>query len=135
MNSEPHSSPWKDSPLFGRVSLRFLHASQVEQVVKNLPVNAGDIRDVGLIPGSGRSPWKRAWLPTPISCLGNPMDRGAWWVTVHGVAELDTTLAHKQCPLFQPLECLSSFSFSDIFPVSQAQAVLWTSCHVVFGLF
>ena len=55
-------------------------ASQVALVVKNLPVNAGDIRDVGLIPGSGRSPWKRAWLPTPVSCLENPMDRGAWWL-------------------------------------------------------
>ena len=41
-------------------------ASQVALVVKNLPANAGNIRDVGSIPGSGRSPWKRAWQPTPV---------------------------------------------------------------------
>ena len=36
-------------------------------------------------------PWRRKWQPTQYSCLGNPMDRGAWWATVHGVAkELDT---------------------------------------------
>ena len=37
-------------------------------------------------------PWKRKWQPTPVFCLGNPMDRGAWWATVHGVAkEMDMT--------------------------------------------
>ena len=38
-------------------------------------------------PWDGKIPWKRAWPLTPISCLGNPMDRGAWFVTVHGVAK------------------------------------------------
>ena len=39
-------------------------------VVKNLPANAGDIRDTGSIPGSGRSPWRRAWQPTPVFLPG-----------------------------------------------------------------
>ena len=45
---------------------------------KNLPVNAGDIREVGLIPGSGRSPGGGHGNPLQYSCLENPMDRGAW---------------------------------------------------------
>ena len=57
-------------------------------VVKNSPADAGDVRDVGLSPGSGRSPGGGAWQPTPVSCLGNAMDRRAWWTTVHGVARV-----------------------------------------------
>ena len=56
-------------------------------VVKNLPANAGDIRDLGLIPGSGRSPGGGRGNPLEYSCLENLMDRGAWWVTVHRVAK------------------------------------------------
>ena len=48
-------------------------------VVKNLPAKAGDIRDVGSIPGLGRSPGERNGYPLRYSCLENPMDRGAWW--------------------------------------------------------
>ena len=54
-------------------------------VVRNLPANAGDIRDMGSIPGSGRSPGGGHGNPLQYSCLENPMDRGAWWVTVHGL--------------------------------------------------
>ena len=53
-------------------------------MVKNLPDNAGDVRDVRLIPGSGRSAGERHGNPLPYSCLENPMDRGA---IVHGVAK------------------------------------------------
>ena len=53
--------------------------------VKNLPTNAGDARDVGLIPGSGRSPGVGSGNPLYYSFLENSMDRGAWWATVHGV--------------------------------------------------
>ena len=52
-------------------------------VVKNPPANAGDIRDVGSIPGLGRSPRERHGNPLQYSCLENPMDRGAWWLIVH----------------------------------------------------
>ena len=56
-------------------------------VVKNLPANAGDARDVGSIPGSGRSPGRENGSPLQYSCLENFMDRGAWQATVHGVAK------------------------------------------------
>ena len=65
--------------------------SQVALVVKNPPVNAGDIRDLGSVPGSGRSPGGGHGNPLQYSCLENPMDRGAPWATVHRVAESDMT--------------------------------------------
>ena len=61
-------------------------------VVKNQPANAGDARDMGLIPGSERCPGEAKGNPLLYSCPGNPMDRGAWHATVHGVAkESDVT--------------------------------------------
>ena len=58
-------------------------------VVKNLPADAGD---AGSIPGSGRSTGEGNANPLQYSCLGDPMDRGAWWATVLGVVkESDTT--------------------------------------------
>ena len=62
-------------------------ASQVALVVENLPANAGDIRDGGTIPGSGRSPGGGYGNPLQYSCLENPMDRGAWRAIVHSVAK------------------------------------------------
>ena len=56
-------------------------------VVKNTPANAGDTRDAGLIPGSGRSPGVGNGNPLHLSCPQNSMDRGAWWATVHEVAK------------------------------------------------
>ena len=66
-------------------------ASQLGLVVKNLPGKAGDIRDKGLIPGFGRSPGEGNSKPLQYSCLENPMDRGDWWATVHGVTKSDMT--------------------------------------------
>ena len=60
-------------------------------MVKNLPACAGDTRDVGLIPGLGRSPGVGEGNLLQYSCLKNPLDRGAWQATVHRIAELDTT--------------------------------------------
>ena len=65
-------------------------ASQVVLVVKNLP--AGDVRDVGLIPGSGRSPGEGNGKPLQYSCLENLMDRRAWWATGYRVTKSQTRL-------------------------------------------
>ena len=60
-------------------------------MVKNPPTNAGDTRDMGSISGLGRSPGGGHGNPLQYSCLENPIDRGAWWVTVHRVTESDVT--------------------------------------------
>ena len=70
-----------------------LWASQVVLVVKNPPASAGDIREASLIPGSGRSRGGGHGNPLQYSCLENPMDRGAWRSTVHGVANNRTGLS------------------------------------------
>ena len=61
-------------------------------MVKNLPANAGDIRDAGSIPGWERSPGEGHGNPFQYSCLEKPIDRGAWWSTVHSVSESQTCL-------------------------------------------
>ena len=60
---------------------------------KEPSANAGDVKDAGSFPGSGRFPGEGHGNPLQYSCLENPVDRGAWWATVHGVAELDMTEA------------------------------------------
>ena len=73
-------------------------ASQVAQVVKIPPVNAGDQRDGGSSPGSGRSPGGGHGIPPHCSHLENPMDRGAWQATVHGIARVRHDLVTKPLP-------------------------------------
>ena len=63
-------------------------------VVKNLASNAGDARDAGLIPGLRRYPGEGNGNTLQCSCLENPMDRGAWQATIHGVAKSQTQLSH-----------------------------------------
>ena len=65
---------------------------QVVLVVRNLPASAGDIRDMGSIPGLGRSPGGGDGNLLQYSCLENPMDRGVWWAAVHRVAKSQTWL-------------------------------------------
>ena len=64
-------------------------------VVKNPPGDAGDIRDTGSIPGLGRPPGEGNGNPLQCSCLGNPMDGGAWWATVRGVSRVRYDLVTK----------------------------------------
>ena len=59
-------------------------------VIKNLPANSGDVREVSSIPGSRRSLGGGHGNSLQYSCLGNPMDRGAWWAIVHGVGKIQT---------------------------------------------
>ena len=70
-----------------------IRASQEALVVKNSPANAGDIRDVGPVPGLGRSPGGGHGNSLQYSCPENPMDRGALWAIVHGVTKSGTRLS------------------------------------------
>ena len=65
----------------------------MELGVKYLPANAGEVRDVGSVPGSRRSPGGRHGNPLQYCCLENPMDRGPWQAIVRGVTESDMTEA------------------------------------------
>ena len=65
-------------------------------MTKNPSAIAEDAGDVGSIPGSGRSPGEENGNPLQCSCLENPMDRGAWWVIVHGVTKSQTQLSEKK---------------------------------------
>ena len=70
---------------------RSTEASQGALVINNPPANAGDARDTKYV---GRIPWNRKWQPIQHSCLENSMDRGAWQVTVYGVAKSWTQLSN-----------------------------------------
>ena len=67
----------------------------MELAVKNPPASAGDVRDLGSIPGSGRSPGVANGNPLQSSCWENPMDREVWWATVYGVTKSWTRLEAK----------------------------------------
>ena len=71
--------------------------------------SACSVEDPGLIPGLGRSSGERNGNSLQYSCLGNPMDRGGWWVTVHGVTRVRHNLTTKPPP--QSLEALSGKQF------------------------
>ena len=73
-------------------------------MVKNPPANAGDIRDLGLIPGLRRSPEGGHGNPLQYSCLENPMDRGAWWTTVYRVKKSRTQLKQLSMQTYGILE-------------------------------
>ena len=71
-----------------------IQASQVVLVIKNPLANAGDIRDMGVIPGLGKSPGIGNGNSLQHFCTENPMDRGAWQATVHGIAKSQTSLSY-----------------------------------------
>ena len=77
-----------------RESIRRELASLVAQVEKNLPANAGDARDMGSITGLDRSAKVGSGNPLWYSFLESPMDRGAWWATVHVAAKSKTRLGN-----------------------------------------
>ena len=83
-------------------------AFQVALVVKNPPTHAGDGRDLGSIPGLGRSPGGGHGNPLQYSCLENPMDRGAWRATIHGVTQSWTRLKRLSMHLALFLQRLAS---------------------------
>ena len=97
-------------------------------VVKNLSPNAGDI---GLIPGLERSPGEGNGEPFQYSCLGNAMDRGAWWITVHGVTKSQTQLSDWTT--------LSPASLQKLWPrmedpqIKKTQRFLERFSHCLFG--
>ena len=82
-------------------NLNIVGDSQVVLVVKNLPANAGEESDMGLIPGLGRFPGVGNGNPLQYSCLENSMDRGAWQATVHRLTKSQTQL--KQLSTAQTL--------------------------------
>ena len=82
-------------------------ASQVALVVKNPSASAGDMR-CGFSPWVGKIPWRRAWQSTPVTCLENPMARGAWWTIGRRVTKSWTSLkwlrmAHQYCVWYKTL--------------------------------
>ena len=72
------------------LDVRVISASQVTLVAKNMPANVGDVSNVGLLLGSGRSPGGGHANRLQYSCLENPMDRGTWWATVHMLLSLSS---------------------------------------------
>ena len=89
--------------LFHRATKRN-RASLVAQLVKTPPANAGD---VGLIPGSGRSPGEGNGNPLQYSCLENPIDRGAWQATAHGIAvRYDWAHTHGETDKLKPVQVI-----------------------------
>ena len=103
--------------------LRPLWEKQVALVVKNLPANAGDVRDTSLILGSGRSPGVGNGNQLQYSCLGNSMDREAWWAIVHGATKSQARLSSF---IFSPSLAMSISLFSE------SLAALQTSSSIPF---
>ena len=96
-HSEPQFLPLQNGEEF--LPSCYNGASQVALVVKNMLANAGYIRDEDSIPGLGRSPGEGNGNPLQYSCLENPMDRGAWWVTVHGIERIRYDWSDLACIL------------------------------------
>ena len=83
-----------ETPLLVWWTIEWLLGFPGGSMVKYPPASAGDAGDVGLIPGMERSPEGGNGNPLQYSCLGNPMGRGAWWATVHGIIKSWTQLSN-----------------------------------------
>ena len=93
-------------------------------LVKNPPANAGDVRDAGSIPGLGRSPRVGNNNPLQYSCPKNPMDRGAWWTTVHRATEsLTCSIQHRKAERGGEMRD-GNITISFLFPISNYMLVL-----------
>ena len=101
---------------------------------KNLSASAGDIRDLGLIFGPGRSPGGGNGTPLQYSCLKNPMDRGTWWATVHGVEKRQRQLKqlsmHVNLILLRPVLGIAVAIDSELLKLGQLMSWL-QSGHLV----
>ena len=86
----PRQKPAKTALLYLALITHQVWASQVVPVVKNMPVNAGDVEEVGSIPGLASSPGEGYGNPLQYTCLENSMDRGVWWA--HSVVKSRTRL-------------------------------------------
>ena len=86
--------------------------TQAAVVVKNLPANARDVRNAGSVPGLRRSPGEGNGSPLQYSRLENPMDRGAWWATVHRVTKSWTRL--KRLSMHTPYRWLQDQEISSL---------------------
>ena len=93
------------------------------QVLTNLPAKAGDVEDISLIPGARRSPGGGNGNPLQYSCLGNPMDRGAWRATVLGVVKSQTWLNMCAHTVYIPFSRVSSIHWGSM-PLNSS-IVLW----------
>ena len=91
--------------LMGFCGASATHGFPGSSVVKNPPANAGDVDSM---PGSGRAPGEGKGNPLQYSCLGNPMERGAWWATVHGVAKSRTRLKNNSSHTYDFLKVICS---------------------------
>ena len=112
--------------------------SQVALVVKNLPSNAGDIRDVDTIPGMGRPPGVGNGNPLQYSCLENSMDRGVWRTAFHRVTNNGVWLKQHSRHLGKPSNC-PSFVQAFVFKNSQckdyAGDTAGINMHLIFPIF
>ena len=104
-------------------------------VVKNMPANAGDIRDEGSIPGLERSSGGGHENPLQYSCLENRMDRGVWWVTVHRVTKSQTHWSDLTCrhsnEKYFVLVLMSLTYLSLIWPVISQRKSLFSQLHII----
>ena len=100
-------------------------ASQVALMVKNPPANAGNIRGWGLIPGPGRCPGGGTGNQLQYSCLGDPMDSGAWWAIVHRVAKSRTWLKQLSMHAWYGLKLFFVFCFISFFFSADWDTLNW----------